>query len=179
MIAPILDQRDRVPIRARAAKLVDAAASAVPIVRRERYRPASECETRYPVFQIVWRLKSPPFDPRPSKTQPRQRGTDHQPRRRLCLAWDRLMPAREPRNHRSPTAPTTRMVIYFPRISGGGSGSQKCIMNHVASAKPRSDYIGIHSFLLQTTRNCLGARVPVETPPQRKTSPRSLSATNW
>jgi len=34
MIAPILDQRYRVPICARAAKLVNAAASAVPIVRR-------------------------------------------------------------------------------------------------------------------------------------------------
>ncbi len=67
MIAPILDQCDRVAIRARAAKLVNAAASAVPIVRPERHRPVSAWETRYPVSQIVWRLKPPPFDPRQSK----------------------------------------------------------------------------------------------------------------
>jgi hypothetical protein len=58
MIAPILHQRDRVPKRC-AAKLVNAAVSAVPNVRRERHRPVSAWETRYPVFQIVWRLKAP------------------------------------------------------------------------------------------------------------------------
>ncbi len=48
MIAPILDQRDRVPICARAAKLVNAAASAVPIVRRERYRHYAPSPTVIP-----------------------------------------------------------------------------------------------------------------------------------